>query len=31
VPGLEKFGFSAPELHAINRGNAEQLFPLLCA
>jgi 6-methylsalicylate decarboxylase len=29
VPGLEKFGFSAAELRAINRGNAEKLFPLL--
>jgi predicted TIM-barrel fold metal-dependent hydrolase len=31
VPGLEKFGFSAAELHAINRGNAEKLFPRLRA
>jgi predicted TIM-barrel fold metal-dependent hydrolase len=31
VPGLEKFGFSATELHAINRGNAEKLFPQLKA
>ena len=29
VPGLEKFGFSAAELHAVNRGNAEKLFPQL--
>jgi predicted TIM-barrel fold metal-dependent hydrolase len=27
VPGLERFGFGAGDLHAINRGNAEKLFP----
>ncbi|HEY3920197.1 MAG TPA: amidohydrolase family protein [Stellaceae bacterium] len=27
VPGLEHFGFNAAELRAINRGNAETLFP----
>jgi predicted TIM-barrel fold metal-dependent hydrolase len=31
VPGLEKFGFSAGELRAIDRGNAEKLFPQLRA
>jgi len=31
VPGLDKFGFSAAELNAINRGNAEKLFPPLRA
>lgn len=31
VPGLESFGFSASELHAIDRGNAEKLFRRLKA
>lgn len=29
VPGLEAYGFTAAELAAINRSNAEQLFPRL--
>jgi 6-methylsalicylate decarboxylase len=29
APGLDRFGFSAKELAAINRGNAERLFPAL--
>lgn len=29
VPGLDHFGFTAAELAAINRGNAEKLFPQL--
>ena len=31
VPGLEAFGFKPAELAAINRGNAEKLFPRLKA
>jgi len=31
VPGLESFGFGAAQLAAINRGNAERLFPRLKA
>jgi 6-methylsalicylate decarboxylase len=31
ISPLDQFGFSARELHAINRGNAEQLFPRLKA